>query len=216
MNPKIVNLLHDTQALDDLRAGLPYAFEVAKMEADRQEVGIYRERAIVGFLLSKLGFDAIEFPESGNTITDVLVDGVPLQIKTVTGNGEITAKWTSDTERAQEEIDKFRFESDLWLVRIWERENKESLLHVFYVPCEVLQETARKTPNYLSSATGKNNRGIKVKRSFMKLVERDRRTTSVEIRWRWNDNHIWHPTDIQHPLRRYTEYWDSGGAKSLQ
>ena len=227
MNSIIVNLLRDTQALDDLRAGLPYAFEVAKMEAERQEVGIFRERVIVGFLLSKLGFDAVEFPEPSNTVADVLIGGAPLQIKTVTRNGEITLKWTADTASVQEVIKNFSFESDLWLVRIWEpkikesllweSENKESLLHVFYVPCEVLQETARKTPNFLRSDTGNNNRGIKLKRSFMELIERDRRTTSVEIRWRWNDDHIWHPSpSIQHPLYRYMRYWDSRGVTPLQ
>ena len=213
MNQIIVNLLHDIQVLDDLRAGLPYAFEVAAMEADRQEVGIYRERVIVGFLISKLGFHAIEFPESGNTVADVLVGGVPLQIKTVTGNGEVTAKWTADAVSAREVIENFEFESDLWLVRIWWEEKRRS---VFYVPREVLQETAMETRDFLSSATGTNNRGVKLKRSFMESVEGDFRTTSVTVDWTWDSRHLWHPADIQHPLRRYTEYWDSRGTKPLQ
>ena len=125
MNPIIVNLLHDTQALEDLGAGLPYAFEIADMEADRQEVGIYRERIIVGFLLSKLGGNTVKFPEPDDTSTDVLVAGVPLQIKTVTGNGEVTAKWTADTASAREVIGTFSFNFDLWLVG---EERKKCLL----------------------------------------------------------------------------------------
>lgn len=213
MNPIIVDLLHDTQALEDLRTGLPYAFEVAAMEADRQEVGIYRERVIVGFLLSKLGFDAVELPERGNPLTDVLVGGIPLQIKTVTGSGEVTVKWTADTASAREVIENFIFESDLWLVRVWPAEHKKS---VFYVPREVLQETAERTSNFLNSAAGTNNRGVKLKRSFMKLVEENCRSTSVTVDWRWNSDDLWHPAPIQHPLRRYTEYWDSKGITSLQ
>ncbi len=213
MNPIIVNLLRDTQALDDLRAGLPYAFEVADMEADRQEVGIYRERVIVGFLISKLGFHAVKFPEPGDTATDVLVDGLPLQIKTVTRNNAVKIKWTADTATAREVIENFIFEADLWLVRIWPGKNAKS---IFYAPREVLQETVKKTPDFLGSAPGTNNRGIELKRSFMKLVEGDRRTTSVTVDWQWGSEHLWHPAPIQHPIRRYTEYWDRRGITSLQ
>ena len=95
------------------------------MEADRQEVGIYRERIIVGFLLSKLGGNTVKFPEPDDTSTDVLVAGVPLQIKTVTGNGEVTAKWTADTASAREVIGTFSFNFDLWLVRIWWKKKKK-------------------------------------------------------------------------------------------
>ncbi len=169
------------------------------MEADRQEVGIYRERIIVGFLLSKLGGNTVKFPEPDDTSTDVLVAGVPLQIKTVTGNGEVTAKWTADTASAREVIGTFSFNFDLWLVRIWWEKNEKS---VFYVPREVLQETVKKMPGFLRSSTGTNNRGVKVKRSFMKLVERDCRTTSVAVDWQWSGRYI------PHPVVRYVRYWD--------
>ena len=212
MNETIVSLLQDIDALRDLRAGLPYAFELAEAEAqginlDRQgiaqyktgqEVGIHRERVILGYLLSKLGEIAVRLPSPGDPRSDVLVSGIPLQIKTVTGNGEVTAKWTADTASAQEVIDNFSFESDLWLVRIWWEQNKDS---VFYVPREVLQETAESSIEFLSSATGTNNRGVKLKRSFMSNVESDERTTSVTIHWQRSGR------SIEPPIVRYTRYW---------
>ena len=212
MNNTIIDLLRDLDALHDLRAGLPYAFELAETEAqginlDRQgraqfrtgqEVGIHRERVILGYLLSKLGEIAVRLPSPGDPRSDVLVSGIPLQIKTVTGNGEVTAKWTADTASAQEVIENFRFEADLWLVRIWWDRNKES---VFYVPREVLQETAVDCTEILRSATGTNNRGVKLRRDFMSMVESDERTTSVTICWQRSGR------SIEPPIVRYTRYW---------
>ena len=212
MNETIISLLQDGDALRDLRAGLPYAFELAKSEAQSislnrqgtafartgQEVGIYRERVILGFLVSKLGEIAVRLPSPGDPRSDVLVSEIPLQIKTVTGNGEVTAKWTADTVSAQQVIETFRFESDLWLVRIWWGRNERS---VFYVPREVLQETAENSTEFLRSATGTNNRGVKLRRDFMSMVEADERTTSVTICWQRSGR------SIEPPIVRYTRYW---------
>lgn len=212
MNNTIVELLRDSDALHDLRTGLPYAFKLAETEAQGinldqqgraqyrtgQEVGIHRERVILGYLLSKLGEIAVRLPSPGDPRSDVLVTGTPLQIKTVTGNGEVTAKWTADTVSAREVIESFEFEADLWLVRIWWEEERRS---VFYVPREVLQETAMKTSDFLSSATGTNNRGVKLRRDFMSMVEADERTTSVTICWQRSGR------SIEPPIVRYTRYW---------
>ena len=212
MNLKIVNLLRDEQALADLSAGLPYAYELAQVEAQRiglgrdglarvttgQEVGIHRERVILGFLVSKLGEIAVKLPATGDAQTDVLVDGIPMEIKTVTGNGEVTAKWTADTASAQHVIDTYDFNSDMFLVRIWWGIEKQS---VFYVPREVLRDAASQTPNFLRSAGGTNNRGVKLRRDFMSIVESDNRTTSVSICWQRTGR------PIEPPIVRYTKYW---------
>lgn len=212
MNEAVINLLNDRQAIDDLKAGLPYAFEMAAVEAQRitldrrgiaklttgQEVGIHRERVILGFLFSKLGEIAVNLPSPGDAQADVLINGRPLEIKTVTGNGEVTAKWTADSASARHVIDSFTFASDLWLVRIWWDRAARS---VFYIPRQVLQEAAAETPEFLSTATGTNNRGVKLRRSFMEQVERDPRVSTVNIDWQRSGR------DIEPPIVRYTQYW---------
>ncbi len=212
MNPVIVRLFHDHQAVEDLRAGLPYAFELAEMEAQRigadsngmarirtgQEVGIHRERVIHGFLISKLGELDVRLPRPGDSQTDVVVGEGPLEIKTVTRSGLVTAKWTADTASARNVIEEFEFHSDMLLIRIWWGEDRRS---VFYVPLEVLRETREIMPNFLRSQTGTNNRGVKFTHEFMEAVEDDYRTTAVDIPWNRSGE------DLPPPVVRYTNFW---------
>ncbi|MYA59853.1 MAG: hypothetical protein F4X40_04760 [Chloroflexi bacterium] len=204
--------MNDDQAMNDLRTGLPYAFELAENEAQRisidsmgmarlttgQEVGIHRERVILGFLISKLGEIAVRLPSPGDAQADVLVGGSPLEIKTVTGRGDVTAKWTADTASAQHVIDTFAFRSDMWLVRIWWDRTETS---VYYIPREVLQDGTTSIPDFLRSATGTNNRGVRLSRQFMDLVQSDERTTSIQVDWRRSGR------PILSPIVKYTQFW---------
>jgi len=212
----MINLLGDLLQSDApvrlLQDGLPYAFEIAEAEAGRvtmsrstglalattgQEVGVHRERVIVGFLLNQLGEANVRLPEPGAPMLDVFVGDRPLEIKTVTGQGLVTAKWTSDNQAAENVLQDFEFTSDMLLVRIWWEEERDS---VFYVPLEVLKEVAQ-GQNFLKSATGTNNRGVKIKNDFMHCVEKHLDTVRVSIPWRRSD------AAIQSPIVRYTRYW---------
>ena len=213
MNKHLANLFQDDAAISALRAGLPFAFELADAEAGRvqldrksgnakatvgQEVGIHREHILEGFLIRQLGAANVRLPTPGVPGVDTLVHQIPLEIKTVTRRGLVTAKWTADNQSADQVIAGFGFISDMLLVRIWWHEERDS---VFYIPLEVLEETATKYSKFLTSQTGTNNRGVKIKDAFMKLVEGHNATVKVPIQWQPSGQKIESPAD------RYTKYW---------
>ena len=129
VNNIIVNLLKDPESVDRLQAGLPYAFEMAEAEARRiqmrenvayaatgQEVGIARERVILGYLRSRLGEMTVRLPQPGESMVDARIGGNPLEIKTATRNAEVTAKWTADSGSVARTMEEFQFTADMWLV----------------------------------------------------------------------------------------------------
>ncbi len=131
-------------------------------------------------------------------MVDATVAGQPLEIKTVTKRGLVTAKWTSDNQSVDQVLEEFAFISDMLLVRIWWDSFQDS---VFYVPSEVLNETANSFPNFLQSQRGTNNRGVKIKDSFMKQIEGHESTVKVPVFWQHSEQ------EIQSPIVRYINYW---------
>ena len=211
VNNIIVNLLKDSESVDRLQVGLPYAFEMAAAEAQRiqmrgnvthagtgQEVGIARERVILGYLRSRLGEMTVRLPQPGESMVDARVGGTPLEIKTVTRDTEVTAKWTVDSGSVARTMEEFDFTADMWLVRIWWQEEKKS---VFYIPMEVLRDKRVEIPAFWKSSIGTNNRGIKLKREFMEAAQSDGRTISVDINWRRSGQRM------PDPIARYVKYW---------
>ena len=211
LNKLIVDLLNDPESVERLQAGLPFAFEMAQAEARRyqkgpngmhvttgQEVGILRERYILGYLRSRLGEMAVRMPQPGESMVDAKVGDNSLEIKTVTGNGQVTGKWTADNPSVAREMELFRFTADMWLVRIWWERERES---VYYIPLEVLKDVRKAIPGFWHSGTGTNNRGIKIKREFMDAAQSDERTIAVNIDWRLSGQRM------PDPIARYVKYW---------
>ena len=213
MSSVLADLLNSASAVDTLREGLPRAFEKAAVEASRvtlnkrtglsqsttgQEVGVLRERVILGYLISQLGESNVQLPAPGVSMVDASIAGQPLEIKTVTRRGLVTAKWTSDNRSVEQVLEEFAFTSDMLLVRIWWDSDQDS---VFYIPVEVLSEVAASFPDFLQSQRGTNNRGIKIKDAFMKQVERHDSTVRVSIDWQRSDQ------ALQSPIVRYIRYW---------
>ena len=207
MNSKLQDLLANNEFIRLVREGLPYAFEIANSEHRRKqggvgpEVGITRERILLGLLTTQLGKENVVLPSSNNAMQEIVVAGIPLDIKTATKNGSVKAKWTVDDKSAQEVIDNFEFESDLLLVRIWWCEERDS---VFYIPREVLVNVAEGWDGeYLNIHTGTNNRGIEIVRAFMRAVEHHDHTLRLSIQWhRSND-------PLPDPINRWIDFWSS-------
>ena len=213
MIPQLVKLFEEEYYITLLQQKLPRAFEVADGEAKRiqqrkgnkthesvgQEVGVIRERILVAFLRRALGDLHVEMPRANAPMRDVMVFGEQLEIKTAGGNGKVKAKWTADAQSAQRDIAAFVFTSDLLLVRIWWKQERDSL---FYIPVEVLDEISKGVDprDYISGAANTNNRGIEFKKSFMARAEQHILTTRVPIRWEKSDISI-DPTD------RWLAYW---------
>ena len=215
MNQRLVDLLTDDDAVAMLRAGLPFAFEEADVEAGRmqvnrrtrvaqsavgQEVGVLRERILQGFLICQLGHSAVRLPEPGAPMVDIAIDREPLEIKSSTRRGLVTAKWTSDNSAVDRVLEEFDFESDMLLVRIWWGQEKDS---IFCIPVEVLREEAgRYDGSYLTSARNTNNRGVKIRDDFMQAVETHPGTTRVSIDWQRS------AVEIPAPITRRVNYWN--------
>lgn len=213
MNPTLITLFRNEDYVELLRHNLPRAFEVADAEARRiqqrrggrtheavgQEVGIVRERILIAFLRHTVGDMHIQLPTANSSMRDVLIFGIPLEIKTATRNGAVKAKWTADAASAQNDIGQFEFTADLLLVRLWWEMETNS---VFYIPVEVLQEIAGQSnaTEYLSSATGTNNRGIDIRRWFMDAAENHQNTVRVPINWQRIGIRI-------DPMARWMAYW---------
>ncbi len=212
MNPTLLTLFRNEHYVELLRQNLPRAFEVADAESRRiqqrsgrtyesvgQEVGVVREKILIAYLRHTVGDMHIELPTANSAMRDVMIFGHPLEIKTVTRNGKVKAKWTADTASAQNDIGRFEFTSDLLLVRIWWGAEQDS---IFYIPVEVLQELAgnHAANNYLSSASGTNNRGIDIQSWFMTAAEGHRDTVRIPIDW--------HRIGIRiDPMARWLAYW---------
>ncbi len=222
MIPELVTLFRNEYYVELLRHNLPRAFEVADAESRRiqqrrggqtyesvgQEVGVVRERILVSFLRHTLGDMHIELPTANTAMRDVMVFQQPLEIKTATRDGLVTAKWTADTESASRDIGGFEFTADLLLARIWWGMDKDS---IFYIPQEVLREVAagQEPADYLSSAQGTNNRGIKIKAGFINQAQEHPATVRIPIYWERSDIRL-------DPMARWMGFWsDRGGRDPL-
>ncbi len=161
-------------------------------------MGVLRERVILGFLISQLGEVNVQLPAPGASMVDASIAGQPLEIKTVTRRGLVTAKWTSDNTSVDQVLEQFAFTSDMLLVRIWWESFQDS---VYYIPVEVLNEAAINFPDYLQSQRGTNNRGVKIKDAYMRRVEGNDNTIKVPIPW------LRSAQDLPSPFVRYIRYW---------
>ena len=213
MNQRLRDIMSSERFIRHLRAGLPYAFEQADAEHSRHrrdsgkvsvgpEVGITRERILLGLLYDQLGPASISLPESGRSGQNVLVDGRPLDIKTVSGNGKVKAKWTADDASAKSAIDEFVFQADMLLVRIYWGQEQDS---VFYISRETLSALAREQASgYLTSSRGTNNRGIEFDQAFLRQAEVHPDTLRIAINWRKSGK------TMPDPIQRWIDYWTRG------
>lgn len=213
MNRALSMLFAHQPSVRLLQENLPRAFEVADAESRRiqqrtggktyesvgQEVGVVRERILIAYLRHVLGDIHIELPSANTSMRDVLVFELPLEIKTVTGNGRVKAKWTADAESAQRDIVDFAFDADLLLTRIWWGQERDS---VFYIPSEALKSVAaaHSPGEFLISARGTNNRGIDIAPWFMQAAENHPDSASISINWERRNIAI-------DPMARWLGFW---------
>ena len=221
MNQALITLFRNDDYVELLRQNLPQAFELADGEMRRMQqrkdgtiysqvnpaVGLLRENILVAFLAHTLGDMHVVLPDTNSAMKDVEVFGKPLEVKTATENGSVKAKWTADTVSAKNDINRFEFTSDLLLVRIWWGKERDS---VFYVPVEVLQELTETqlARNYLTSASGTNNRGIEISKSFLARAEQHDKTIRIPIRWCRSNMRV-------DPLARWRPIWSDSNYRDL-
>lgn len=212
MNELVLKMMLHYRFIQRIRDGLPFAFQIAEVNHRdpatrkiRPDVGFTREEVLRSLIAQHLGDSMVEYTSGQKSQKDLLVNGQPLEIKSCTDSrgkpGLVTAKWTSDTHRVSEEIDKFRFHADMLLVRVvWGVEVKS----LFYIPTEALFSVAqryRKSSDFLRNPPKADNRGAKVTHEFMLAAQNHAKTISIAINWRRVD----HP--FQTPADRWRSYW---------
>ena len=215
MIDELREMLSAQDTLRILNAGLPLAFQTVEVEHRQigsnklgMEVGKARENVVIGFLELHLGSDKLHLPGDGHSQTDVLIGDRRLEIKTVTGNGPVKAKWTVDNQSATEAIKNFYFYADFLIFRIFWDKNLDS---VFYLPREALKEVATEwsgKKTYLKIRKGTNNRGIEFDREFLDKAAEHPQSLRLKIDWkRQNDS------KITHPIQRWKSYWSKRKAE---
>lgn len=211
MNDIIADLLKNPDSVSLLKVGLPQEFKMAEAEATRiymrgnvthlatgHDVGFGRERVILGYLRSCLGEKNVKLPQPEESVGDARVGDIPLEIKTVTGNAEVTYKWNVDSASVDRTMKDLQFTANMWLVRIWWGKERKS---IFYIPKKVLMEKREEFKPFWRSSAGTNNRGVKLKKEFMEAAESDERTLTVDIKWPAREQRMLDPID------RYEQNW---------
>ncbi len=185
--------------------GLPTAFAMVKQRMPgNPAVGILREHVITGYLVAEFGQEKVQVPEKGNERSyDVVLCGEKLSIKTITGDVGFKILWTADTEKVYREIDTgYEPTHDILLINIFWDELKDS---VFYIPLSAQQSVFNciGRSNYLSSATGTNNRGIEIRKRAVKELKAHSNTFRMSVMW------VPDHTKYPEPWDEWVKYWNT-------
>lgn len=214
MIDELREMLSAQDTLRILNAGLPLAFQTVEVEHRQSgsnklgmEVGKARENVVIGFLKYHMGSDKITLPGDGHSQKDVLIGGRRLEIKTVTGNNPVKAKWTVDNQSVTKAMDDFDFYADFLIFRIFWDKNLDS---VFYLPRKALKEVANEWPDqtYLKIRKDTNNRGIEFDKKFLDKTAEHPQSLRLKIDWKRQDE-----SKIIHPIQRWASYWSKRKAE---
>jgi len=185
---------------------LPKLFQIAESECSRagkigMEVGSLREKIIISFLINTFGNESVETFRITEPEADVKVNGIPLSIKTITGNGGIKAVWTVDASSAQTFLKNYQPKCDIILVKIDWKTGKGGL---FVIPIEVQQQLFKSMKeDYLQlPKQGTNPRGVEFNKSAVEkmLVHKD--TIKILIDWK--------KEKIEYDVyKRWVDYWSN-------
>jgi hypothetical protein len=135
---------------------------------------------------------------------DVIVDGSPVSIKTITGNGGIKVVWTVDSKKAKEFYNNYKPSCDMLLSVIsWDNSPKIKnglFLINKLIQNEVLKKIGRE--NYLKlPKEGTNPRGVEISRSAIAEMLNDKGIHHIPI--------IWKKDNVQHKTyKRWLELWE--------
>ncbi len=205
MNSHLHELFLNPVNRERFAKGLPAAFEIVKqrMLPSNPAVGVLREHVITGFLVSEFGKENVQIPKKGNERSYyILLCGEKLSIKTITGDVGLKILWTSDTEKVKREIETdYKPTQDILLINIFWNEIKDS---VFYILLSVQQSVLSRIGRgeYLSSASGTNNRGIEIKRKAVNELKSHSDTLRISVEW--GTQNIMFPE----PWDEWVKYWN--------
>ena len=173
------------------------------------QVGNTREDILIALLIWQLGESQVDtdIPTTSPEV-DVMVDGHPISIKTVTGNGGVKAVWTVDAPSIDVFLQNYEPVADILFAQIkWDMSARQLLRNhpggLFYIPIEAqmrvlndygIEAYLRRPP------VGTNPRGVEFSRPALQRLKDDALTKSIRIEWR--------RAQIDYdPYKRWVEYW---------
>lgn len=162
----------------------------------------FEKGLLVALLIHKFGEQKVntEIPITESE-TDVILDEVPLSIKTITGSGGIKAVWTVDAQSSINFVDNYAPKCDILLVQIWWGIDANSF---FLIPLHVQKETFVKVGKvgYLNlPKAGTNPRGVEFNKDALKLMLEHKDTLKIKINWQ--------KEKIKYKLfERWVKYWE--------
>jgi len=201
---EVKDIFTDKESILKIQNKLPKLFHIAELESSRagkvgMEVGSLREKVIVAFLIYKFGKGVVntQIPIT-EAETDVIVNGSPYSIKTITGNGRIKAVWTVDAASAMNFIKNYKPKCDIILIQI----NWQNTGGCYLIPLSVQKKIfIALGNNYLKMPkAGTNPRGVEFSKDAVEKMISDKDTHKIVIDWKKEAGEY----DI---YKKWVEYW---------
>lgn len=206
-NSELNELFSDAIIISKIKNKLPKMFQIAEIESSRagkigMEIGSLREKIIIALLITKYGQNRVN---SDIYITtpeiDVLLDGKPISIKTITGKGRVKVVWTVDAKSSENFINNYSPKCDMILVQIFWNSSKGGF---YFIPLETQKDIFNKVGRYkflTMPKVGTNSRGIGYSKDTLEMLISHPLTKRIEINWV--------KEKIEHDLyKRWIEYWN--------
>lgn len=203
----IDELFRDRNTIQKIRARLPELFQIAELESSRagkigMEVGSMRERIIIALLIHRFGekYVKTDLPIHEPEV-DVIVDEMPISIKTITGKriGGVKLIWTVDREQAIRFGNEYIPTCDMLLVHInWDGEGG---LYLFSkdLQSQVLNQMGPSV--YLTlPKPGTNPRGVEMSKGAIRLLSTHPQSLVIPVHWEKKEISF-------DPFERWLELW---------
>lgn len=204
-NP-VKELFSDAHLVSRIKSKLPKLFHIAELESSRagkvgMEVGSVREKVIIALLIHKYGKESVNTNiQITEAETDVIVNGVPYSIKTITGNGGVKVVWTVDASSAASFIENYAPKCNILFIQInWGYTRGGFSLIPLEVQKRVLRALGKNRYLKLPKA-GTNPRGVEFTREAIESMLADKETSKIDIDWKKEVFEY----DI---YKKWVEYW---------
>lgn len=202
MSEVIERLLSNAESIKIIQKKLPPAFQTVEDELKgNPAVGLLREQVILGMLIAFCKNEDIKLTESGvNPDADCYINSKPLSIKTVSYNGSIRLKWTSNAIKANQFINTYEPMCDLFVVRVaWGQYGE-----MRFIPLSTQKSVFRKlgAGKYLDYSGSTNTRGVNLSAEAELMLNDKPESISVPIYWVKSNTFI-------NPVDKWVKYWQA-------
>jgi len=190
MNMDPISLEFENQTFQDkIKAEVPGIILRAELEATQIGKwgflkGIMRKRFLLDFLIEHFGESRVRRTDLLQDI-DILIDSIPLKIRTITGKSGVKIKWTIDREKVIEFLSDYQPSSGILLLRKRRvNDTRDYPCGLFWIPItsqnRVLEQVG--IGNYLKPPRpDTNSRGIELGKIALEQLISDSETKHIDL-----------------------------------